>query len=236
METTNMRSEINYPFEIVHVFNKSDKYHLTRKTLLREKECFFSDILTLSISEFNFMYGSFAFLIYKSQIEANLYLNVNSRALDHIIQYVQTGQINSQSIYQTNPKLIDDMIDLAITFTMTNFATTLRNLHPTESQINHCMEVIEYACSSIPPLLAKFVDSEYSRDYYQSLIRNFLIENKEDIVDKFIKSYFHLDPLTKNLKKFFIDFYSHKLIDNIIKQLNSDDPNNQIKQKNSLIK
>ena len=84
-------------YGIVHIHNKNDMYHLTRQILLDtgiyDPACFFYKILTVAPSEFNKTYSSFAFLIERSSIEADVYLNVDSKSLETIINYAETGKI-----------------------------------------------------------------------------------------------------------------------------------------------
>ena len=122
-------------FKIVHLHNKSERYHLTRQVLLdsaltQNTYCFFYHILTKNLDEYNEMYGSFACLIARSGIEADLYLNVHLDALEHIVQYIQTGKLDSEDIYINNWKIIDEIIDLATMFGMPTLVSTMRNLHP----------------------------------------------------------------------------------------------------------
>lgn len=113
-------------FLLVHVHNRSTVYHMTRQTLLdsiitQDTYCFFYHIVAKSALEFNKMYGSFAYLMWKNTTEANLYLNVDSEALEHIIKYIQTGKINV-----SDNKSIDEIIDLATMFGMSNLVAMLR--------------------------------------------------------------------------------------------------------------
>lgn len=115
-------------FLLVHIHNRSTVYHMTRQTLLdsiitQDTYCFFYHIVAKSATEFNKMYGSFAYLVWKNTIEANLYLNVDSEALEHIIKYIQTGKIN---VNESKSKSIDDIIDLATMFGMSNLVAMLR--------------------------------------------------------------------------------------------------------------
>src|SRR5437868_11903172 len=93
--------EIVNDFKIVHIYNRSEVYHLTRQTLLdsalpiptdesmtQNTYSFFYHILSKSLHDFNSTYKSFAYMIDKYP-EAHLYINVNSLALEYIIDYVQ---------------------------------------------------------------------------------------------------------------------------------------------------
>lgn len=127
-------------FKIVHVYNKSKTYHLTRQVLLdsmltQNTYCFFYHILARNIDDFNQIYGSFACLIDRTMIEADLYLNVDSKALDHITKYIQTTKIDSETIYTEDRATIDEIIDLSTMFGMPTLVTMLRNLHIRLSKI-----------------------------------------------------------------------------------------------------
>lgn len=129
-------------FKIVHLENRSDTYHLTRQVLLdsmlmQNTYCFFYHILTKNIDEFNKMYGSFACLIYRNDDEVDLYLNVDSVALHHIINYIQTTKINIDEIKSEQWHIIDEIIDLATMFGMPNLVAVLRNYNTPEEQFRN---------------------------------------------------------------------------------------------------
>ena len=78
-------------FKIIHLENQKNCYHLTRQVLLdsmltQDTYCFFYHILAKGVDEFNDDYGSFACLIPRSDIEADLYLNVDPDALHYIVK------------------------------------------------------------------------------------------------------------------------------------------------------
>jgi len=130
-------------FEIVHLSNRSDIYHLTRQVLIdsmltQDTYCFFYHILTKSIVEFNTMYGSFAHLIARNSTEADLYLNVDPSALKLIINYVQTTKINFDHILEINSE-IPETIDLATMFGMPNLVASLRNAYSPEKMFMELM-------------------------------------------------------------------------------------------------
>lgn len=120
-------------FKVIHLSNRTEKYHLMRQVLLdslliQNTYCFFCHILTLTADDFNEMYGSFAYLVGRNDIEADLYLNVDQDALDHIIKYLQTTKINHNKISK-NPENISEIIDLATMFGMSNLVAILRSAH-----------------------------------------------------------------------------------------------------------
>lgn len=128
-------------FKVVHLHNRSDQYHLTRQVLLdsiltQNTYCFFYHILSKSIDEFNQMYGSFACIISRSTIEADLYLNVDIIALNHIIFYIQTTKIDGQQICTTSHKTVDEIIGLAIIFGMPLLVSTMRQIRPMTESTN----------------------------------------------------------------------------------------------------
>ena len=80
-----MEEQINF-FKIVHIHNKSSRYHLTQQVLLDaivkdSTYSFFYHILAKDVNDFNDFYGSFACIMARSEHEADLYLNVNNDAL-----------------------------------------------------------------------------------------------------------------------------------------------------------
>lgn len=118
-------------FKIVHLANQTNCYHLTRQVLLdsmltQDTYCFFYHILAKGVDEFNDDYGSFACLIPRSEIEADLYLNVDGDALQYIVKYIQTTKIDIAEISNKNSKIIDEIIDLATMFGMPHLVLILR--------------------------------------------------------------------------------------------------------------
>lgn len=131
--TPNIGEPMN-SFKVVHLANQTANYHLTRQVLLdsmltQDTYCFFYHILTKPVDEFNDLYGSFACLIPRSDIEADLYLNVDNDALRHIVKYIQTTKIDIDDICKKNTKTIDEIIDLATMFGMPHLVLILRNVH-----------------------------------------------------------------------------------------------------------
>lgn len=179
-------------FRVVHLHNKSNIFHLTRQVLLdsvltQNTYCFFYHILAKNSDEFNDIYGSFACLISRNQIEADLYLNVHSDAFMYIIEYIQTSKLNGKSIYSKNWKNIDEIIDLATMFGMPILVTSMRNLHPNEEKINEILETIRQNVMFFWSYYKKNVGYEYDVDDFGDLINEFIEENKKEIIDKFIK-------------------------------------------------
>jgi len=122
-------------FKIIHLHNQSMIYHLTRQVLLdsvltQDTFSFFYHILLLDTNSFNEKYGSFACIIDRTSYEADLYLNVNSEALHHIINFIQTGKIDCAYIYTYHRKLVDEIFDLAIMFAIPNLVDNFRNVVP----------------------------------------------------------------------------------------------------------
>lgn len=197
----NMEEPI-YSFKVVHLYNKSNTYHLTRQVLLdstltQDTYCFFYHILSKNSDEFNQIYGSFACLFARSEYEADLYLNVEMDALEHIIRYIQTGKINGEKIYSQNWKLIDEIIDLATMFGMPNLVSMLRNLHPSDEKINNKLQEIKNTCHIFIQLYQSLIDPDkkwYKIEEYLDLFDNFFENNKQTIIDKFIKINIYGDP------------------------------------------
>ncbi len=124
-------------FKIIHIHNRSETYHLTRQVLLdsmltQNTYCFFYHILSKNVEEFNHIYGSFAFLISRSAIEADIYLNVHPDALNYIVTYIQTTKINIDEIFQKSVKIFDEIVELAIMFGMPLLVSTIRQIHQSE--------------------------------------------------------------------------------------------------------
>ena len=129
-ELTTQITEACNSYLIVHIYNRSNVYHLTKQVLMdsyltQNTYCFFYHILTVKLTDFNKMYGAFACLIEQNLFEANLYLNVNMDALEYIVNYIQTGKINEK--YFKNQNMIDETIDLSIIFGMPKLVAILRN-------------------------------------------------------------------------------------------------------------
>lgn len=127
-------------FKIIHLHNKSTTFHLTRQILLdsvlnQNPYCFFYHILAKNVDDFNDIYGSFACIIERSHIEADIYLNVNADALEHIIKYIQTSKLDIRSIYTHNWKTINEIVDLATMFGMPDLVSTMRNILSTPDTI-----------------------------------------------------------------------------------------------------
>ena len=115
-------------FRVVHIYNQSNKIHLTRQILmdssLTQDTCsFFYHILSMDIDEFNNRYGSFAYLTEKDMYEGKLYINVNHEALMYIINFIQTNKI----IQVRKSSLVNEIIDLAIIFGMPNLIEKIKN-------------------------------------------------------------------------------------------------------------
>lgn len=145
--------------KIVHIYNKSDQYHLTRQVLLDSTITqgtfgFFCHILTKSIEEFNLSYGSIAYLSPVNENEYDLYLNVDKIAFENIVKYVQTGKIEQNDYYQLNNKIIEDMIDLATIFGMPILVTEMRNLLMSDIELNDEFNKFEYVIKYIVKLLS----------------------------------------------------------------------------------
>jgi len=106
-------------FKIVHIYNQSYKFHLTRQVLLdssltQDTFSFFFHIISMNVDDFNKRYGSFAYLTEKDIYEATLYINVNQDALVNIINFIQTNK------FKPKEDVIDEIIDLASVFGMPN--------------------------------------------------------------------------------------------------------------------
>lgn len=112
-------------YKIVHIHNKNNTYHLTRQILINsiytlDTYSLFYHILSKNIDDFNEEYGAFACLIHRSEIEADLYTNLDSDALDMIINYVQTNKL-SNTVSEKNT-----IIELASIFGLPKIVSVLR--------------------------------------------------------------------------------------------------------------
>jgi len=122
-------------FKIIHLHNQSSTYHLTRQVLIdsvltQDTYSFFYHILLLSTDDFNEKYGSFACIFDRASYEADLYLNVNSDALHHVINFIQTGKVDCTRIYKEQRRLVDEIFDLAIMFAIPNLVDEFRRIVP----------------------------------------------------------------------------------------------------------
>ena len=207
-------------FKVVHLYNKSDKYHLTRQVLLdssitQATYCFFYHILDRTIHEFNETYASFACLIERNTVEADLYLNVDSEALSHIIKYIQTGKMDEKQIYNNNHKTVDEMTDLAIMFGMPTLVSKLRILSPSDEHINEVFNVIK---SSVNILLMVykllFIDDEsFDIDCLTKIFEDFINTNKQEIIDTYIKpNMYKKTPLWTQIIMMFFTLFITPLI------------------------
>ena len=109
---------INY-YNIVHIHNGNNVFHLTRQILLdsalvHDTCCFFYRIIDDAKSNFDEEYGSFACIMPRSRIEADVYLNVDHSALTSIINYIQTQTISLDN----NDTVRDHVRELASMFGM----------------------------------------------------------------------------------------------------------------------
>lgn len=187
-------------FLVVHVHNKSMIYHLTRQVLLdstitQNTYCFFYHILAKNVNDFNEIYGSFACIIPNMITEADLYLNVNSDALEYIVQYIQTGKIDDENI---NQSIINEIIDLATMFGMPLLVSQMRSLLLTKDQIDSKIDLFRNGlCLLMELFLHNFkVDNETRNSLFtknQILINKYIQEHEKTVTDLVLNSY-----LTKN--------------------------------------
>jgi len=158
--------------------------------LTQNTYCFFYHILAKKTNDFNELYGSFACLFGRSEREADLYLNVDLEALQHIVKYVQTGKINGEDIYSDDWNMIDEIIDLATIFGMPNLVSMLRVLHPSEETINDKINSIRYLGYSLIQIFGSVLNHNhelYETEKYIDLLDIFIKENHQSIVDQYIK-------------------------------------------------
>ena len=113
-------------YQVIHFHNRQDVFHLTSQ-ILRDtaashgEYCFFYRILTDDTDAFNRDYGSFATIIPRTQVEADVYLNVDQASLQTLIRYIQTDSLMGCT-------LTSDLADLSYVFGLSALATSLREL------------------------------------------------------------------------------------------------------------
>jgi hypothetical protein len=159
--------------KVVHVHNQSKTYHIIKHVLetahiipmisveeICNNECdyaqftadttepvlsesFFRHILSLNPIEFNKTYSHVGYLVDKFGGEADLYLNVDPDALDHIINYIHSKQIDPVEIYRTNHRTIDAIINLASAFGMHHLVCIMEKVIPTKTQLNSVVTFVK---------------------------------------------------------------------------------------------
>lgn len=184
--TAQMEEPVN-SFKIVHIQNKSSKYHLTRQVLINSvlshnTYSFFYHILSKSTDEFNQVYGSFACIMPRSDYESDLYLNVDSLALKHLIDYVQTGKINFADIHSNNPENTNEIIDLATMFGMPDIVTAFRKFILSDEAIEHHYKLVETLSTSFLQLCQAYmsIDNE-TVQRNEKLLKAFFNDNSAQI-------------------------------------------------------
>ena len=119
-------------FEIVHIYNRNDTYHLTKQVLVdsaikQHTYTFFYHIVSMSTSEFNGKYPFAHIIGERDGIEARLYLDVHPTAFQHIINYIQDPSTRVLShIKGTDNDTFSHVIDLATIFALPDLITELR--------------------------------------------------------------------------------------------------------------
>lgn len=113
-------------YAVVHYHNGEDVYHLSREILLdtaisHGRHCFFYRILSDDTDAFNQTFGSFATVIPRTQVEADVYLNVDRNSLGALIRYIQNGTL-------AGCVLSSNLVDLAFVFGMETLVEKLRQL------------------------------------------------------------------------------------------------------------
>ncbi|AVL94898.1 hypothetical protein ma512 [Moumouvirus australiensis] len=198
------------PFKIIHVYNKTKIYHLTRQVLLdsmitQNTYCFFYHILTKEPHEFNKLYDSFACLIERSMSEADLYVNLNEEAFDHIVNYIQTSKIDGKKIYADNWKKVEEIIDLATILGMSKLISMLRLLHPTEEETQEKIKTIKIGLDVLLKLCNQYYLnlSDIDISCLNTAIQECIDRNTNFIEDNIIKPYMYkndkinISPITE---------------------------------------
>ena len=144
---------------------------------------------------FNDNYGSFAYIESENSYHANLYMNVDSAALDYIIEYVQKRIINKKII---SSEEIDQLIDLATLFAMPDLVDQLRKKIPPESYVT----TIEFFFKNVIKLIVLTIYEKKhivcEEDKINLIIDNFFIKNKQMISTIIVNLY--------NSKQYWFEF------------------------------
>jgi len=230
IETTAKYEQLTNQFRVVHVYNQSKVYHLTRQilsdcaltsdcdptsdcSLTQDNYCFFYHILSKDTNEFNSLYSSFACLIERSSIEADLYLNVDEDALYHIIRYIQTNKINGVDIYTENWKTVDELIDLATMFGMPSLVSEMRALQPPEEHTKSVVDMFRQCFHILRLLYQQYVGSDLDVNIDQ-VLDDFVSKNKQ-VIDNVVKNNYHqknpfgIKFFALIVQTFFIPLFTH---------------------------
>ncbi|BCS83268.1 hypothetical protein QLL95_gp0855 [Cotonvirus japonicus] len=213
-------------FNIVHIYNKTNVYHLTKQVLLESMVphnmyCLFYHMLTKTELEFNNMYGSYAYFIVRNYHEADLYLNVDSDSLNHIINYIQTSNIDGKKIYFENWRKVDEIIDLATMLGMSSLVSKLRKLHPSDQYIENTLKNLKQTIITSFTGFNILFKTDIKYENYNDIIEDLFNNNKQLLIDNYIKPGMYknnpfnsslVDAFVKILSRYYInEFYINSL-------------------------
>lgn len=113
-------------YQVVHFHNHQDVYHLSRQILLDSQiahgeHCCFYRLLSTDTDQFNRDYCSFATIIPRTEVEADVYLNVDRESLQTVLRYIQTGRLNGCQLSR-------ELVDLAYVFGLTKLVSAIQDL------------------------------------------------------------------------------------------------------------
>jgi hypothetical protein len=243
-----MPVEYNSQLKVVHIHNQSKTYHVINQILktahivpiisieeICNNECdydqfradpvepilsesFFKHILTLNPNEFNRTYSHVGYLIEKSVNEADLYLNVDPDALDHIINYIHSKQIDPVEIYRTNHKTIDAVINLASAFGMHHLVSIMEKVIPTKAQLNSTVMFVKRLYMVIISAIELIISRYGFEDYISKETINTLHAKSDtyfdtpmcEYIENYARKYFHR---SKVLTNFIVQIYATCLQD-----------------------
>lgn len=182
-------SEYLNPYRIVHIYNKSNIYHLTRQMLLdssmqislaQNTYSFFYHILSKGSDDFNDTYGSFAYIDCPTKstksYHVDLYMNVDTTALDYIIEYIQKRTINKKISKMDD---INQLIDLATMFGMPDLVEQLRKKIPTETYVKDVENLFKGIIKLAIINICTNKRITYAEETIDTILNKFFNQNRE---------------------------------------------------------
>jgi hypothetical protein len=186
-------------FRVVHVYNSSDVYHLMRQVLLdtslldtsltQNSNCLFYHILVMDVDLFNKNYASFACLIPRDEMEADLYMNVHPEAFRHLIEYLHTGKICPENI---NIQTLEKLNDMASMFGMSKLVEFLQKYRLDDLKINHYFEIFRHFVTNILTLIKNRHYPNLDLTYIWNMYETFVMEHRQEIVEQIIKPWHYM--------------------------------------------
>ncbi len=189
-------------YSIVHIYNRSNVYHLTRQVLLdsafqiptdesmtQNTYSFFYHILSKDADDFNDTYSSFAYIDTinsNKPYQPDLYMNVDSVAFDCIVEYVQTRKINKKIV---NLDDINQIIDLSTIFAMPDLVNQLRNKLPSETYVKNKTDIYKRIITLAMTYISNYKNDSTIEQKANIVLDDFFNDNKELISDMIVNSY-----------------------------------------------